>query len=292
MPRLPVLPSQKSSYADYVPMMATIAGNVPLTGREHYLSVEPEEELPFRPLPGQFVQLTVFGVGEAPISVNSMSKGQIGFDLCVRKAGKVTEKLCEMKEGDYLGIRGPYGNGFPVNHMKQKDVLMLAGGLGIACLRYVYRYIMDNRSDYQRVILIYGAPEPSDILFFDELEGIRKKKEMEVHLVVENPDSDWKDKTGVATKPLSDIMLDPENTRAVIAGPPILYRFATEELVEMGLEKKHIYLTLERNFQCGIGKCGHCQINDLYVCRDGPVFTYERLLKRIEATEAPRAKGE
>lgn len=242
--------------------------------------------------PGQFVQVSVFGYGEAPFSICSSPTDTDVFDICVRAVGDVTGALHRLSPGDGIGVRGPYGNGFPFADFKKKDLLCIAGGIGLAPLRSLITYARDNRKDFGRLIVVYGAKAPSVMLFRDDLARWTSDVGMEVHQIVDNSDESWHGPTGVITDLLKEIDIDPERTAAAVVGPPVVFRFVAMELFNKNMREDHIYFSLERRFQCGIGKCGHCQLNDLYVCQDGPVFPYSTLAGRTEAVEAWAPEGE
>ncbi|MEJ2165482.1 MAG: FAD/NAD(P)-binding protein [Desulfobacterales bacterium] len=237
--------------------------------------------------PGQFVQVSVFGIGEAPISLCSSPTRSSSFQLCVRPVGNVSRALCELSADDWVGIRGPYGRGyFPVEAMQGRDVLILAGGIGLAPLRSLINYIRDRRSEYGRLVIVYGAKTPAAILFRAELETWRREAGTEVIVTVDEPDENWQGRAGVLTEPLKEeVRIEVDRTFAAVTGPPVMYKFAILELYRKGLPADRIYVSLERHFRCGIGKCGHCQLNDLYVCQNGPVFCLPDLLERPEAVE-------
>lgn len=238
--------------------------------------------------PGQFVQVSVFGIGEAPISLCSSPTRSSSFQLCVRPVGNVSRALYALSPEDWVGIRGPYGRGyFPVEAMQGRDVLILAGGIGLAPLRSLIDFIRDRRSEYGRLAIVYGAKTPATLLFRAELETWRREAGTEVIVTVDAPDENWQGRTGVLTEPLKEeIRIDTDRTLAAITGPPVMYKFAILELYRKGLAADRIYLSLERHFRCGIGKCGHCQLDDLYVCQNGPVFGLPDLIERPEAVEA------
>jgi sulfite reductase subunit B len=239
----------------------------------------------FQHLPGQFVQVSVFGYGEVPISVCSPPKDTDRFELCVRPAGNVSTAIAKLTVGDWVGVRGPYGRGFPLARMKQRDLIVVAGGIGLAPLRSLVYYVLHNREDFRRLVVIYGARSPSLILFKEEIKKWQSDGEMEFHITVDQPDENWRGRTGVVTEPLKEIDVEAKGTVAAVVGPPVMYRFVIKELLSKGVDEGNIYLSLERHFKCGIGKCGHCQLNDLYVCQDGPVFRYAKLLGHTEAVE-------
>jgi sulfite reductase subunit B len=239
----------------------------------------------FRYQPGQFVQVSVFGYGEVPISICSSPNRDGTFQLCVRPVGNVTSALHAMSVGDWLGIRGPYGRSFRLNPWINRDLLIVAGGIGLAPLRSLINFVRDNRANYGRLIVAYGARKPSLILFAEELEAWEQDPGVEVYITVDEADETWHRRTGVVTEPLRDIDIQAHRTRAVVVGPPVMYRFVAAELLDKEMSEDHIYFSLERHFKCGVGKCGHCQLNELYVCQDGPVFRYSRLLGHTEAVE-------
>ncbi len=224
--------------------------------------------------PGQFVELSIFGVGECPISISSSPTRKGFLELCVRRAGRVTNALYQLKENDLVGIRGPYGNGFPVAAMENKNLLLIAGGLGMAPIRSLLNYALDNRSDFHDVILMYGARDPGEVLFRNELETIRHRDDIKCLLTVDEASSEWDGYTGVVTELFKEVKLDAAATYAAVCGPPIVYKFVLKELLAQGFSKNHILMSLERKMKCGVGKCGHCSIGYKYTCIDGPIFTY------------------
>jgi sulfhydrogenase subunit gamma (sulfur reductase) len=228
----------------------------------------------FHHAPGQFVELSIFGVGEAPISISSSTTKHGFIELCVRRTGKFTEELHKLQCGDIVGIRGPFGRGFPIDDMRGHDVLLVAGGLGIAPLRSLINNIHDERSEFGKIIIIYGSRTPKDIMFREQFEMWKHRKDFELHLTVDNPDETWDGEVGVVTKPFAQLEIDPANTFGALCGPPVMYRFVVEEMRKKGISYDHIYMSFERHMKCGMGKCGHCQIGHQYCCIDGPVFNY------------------
>jgi len=233
--------------------------------------------------PGQFVEVSILGVGEAPISISSSPTRNGSFQLAVRSVGNVTSRLHTMKKGAYVGIRGPFGNGFPLEDLEGKDVLLIAGGIGLFPLRSLIQYILDRRESFGRVVLLFGARSPSERLFVNELDAWRKRSDVEFYETVDRGDQDWKGSVGVITTLIPKVTIDPQNTMAVVVGPPIMYRFVIGELKKKDLADENIILSLERRMKCGVGKCGHCQINGVYVCLEGPVFTLGQLRHLREA---------
>ncbi len=234
----------------------------------------------FQYRPGQFMELSVIGVGEAPISISSTPTRRGVIEMCIRRVGRVTSALYRLKPNDLIGLRGPFGNGFPVEDMKGNSLLIVAGGLGMVPLRSILLYALDNRQDYDRIILLYGTRYPDHLLFRSELEAMMYRSDVECHLIVEKPalsqkTPEWRGKFGLVTDLFDDITdLDAKKSYALVVGPPVFYRFVLGRCLEMGFSKDHILMSLERRMECGIGKCGHCEIGSKKVCTDGPVFTY------------------
>jgi len=268
----------------YAPRMARLADIRPMTELEKLFVVEFPDGGSLGHQPGQFVMLAVPGVGEAPISVSSSPSRSNGhFELCVRRMGDVTGALHRMKPGDVVGIRGPFGHGFPIEQMRGKDILFAPGGLGLAPLRSLINQVLDERGSFGRVIILYGAKRPAELLFRDELEQWAARDDVEFHVTVDRGDETWTGNIGVITTLFPKITVDPRNTVAVTCGPPIMYRFVLMEMLGKGIPETQIYLSLERRMKCGVAKCGHCQINNLYACKEGPVFTYAQIKNTPEA---------
>jgi sulfhydrogenase subunit gamma (sulfur reductase) len=262
----------------YVPSPAKIAKVQPLTAMEKLFTVELPKGQSLGHRSGQFVEVSLFGIGEAPISISSSPSRSNGtFELCVRKVGDVTSALHNLSEGATIGVRGPFGSGFPLDKFKGKDILFAPGGLGLAPARSVINQVLDERGSYGRVIILYGAKNPSELLFKDELETWSKRGDVEFHVTVDRGDADWKGNVGVITTLFPKISVNPRNTVAITIGPPVMYRFVLMELLGKGIPEGQIWMSLERRMKCGVGKCGHCQINGLYCCQQGPSFSYAQL---------------
>lgn len=270
----------------YVPELADVLEAGHMTEKEILIDLALPDRRLLGHVPGQFVQVSLLGIGEVPISVCSSPTAGDTFKLCIREAGTVTHAMQRLTRRSRLGIRGPFGKGFPLSELRGRDLVLVAGGLGIAPLRSLITYVLDRREDFGRLVVIYGARNPRALLFKEDLAAWEKRGDIELTVTVDQGDETWEGRTGVATEALAELELRTENTMAVVVGPPVLYRFAAVALFEHGLTPETIFFSLERNFHCGIGKCGHCQLNDLYVCQDGPVFRLARLLDRIEAIEA------
>jgi sulfhydrogenase subunit gamma (sulfur reductase) len=233
--------------------------------------------------PGQFIMVSLPGIGEVPISVCSSPARRDSFDLCVRAAGKVTRSLHKLKVGDDIDIRGPYGKGFPIRILEGNDLLVVAAGLGIAPLRSLITYVLDNRRDFGKVHILFGCKEPREMLFSDELEHWNERTDLHYACTVDRADPDWAGNVGVITKLIPGVDIEPLRTFAAVVGPPVMYKFVIKELLAKGIPERQILLSFERNMKCGNGKCGRCQIQNLYVCQDGPVFNYEQVKNLSEA---------
>jgi len=236
-------------------------------------------------LPGQFVQVSVFGVGEAPISVSSSPTRKKSFELVVRKVGNVTRALHRLNAGDKIGIRGPYGTHFPLEEAEGKDLLFVAGGIGLVPLRSFIQYVLDNRYKYGRVIIFYGCRTINERLFLSELAEWEERPDVDLVQTLDKPCEGWTGNVGVITTCFPKVDIDPENTVCVMVGPPVMYKFCLIEARAKGIPDDSIYLSLERRMKCGVGKCGHCQINNVYVCKDGPVFQYSKIRDLKEAVQ-------
>ena len=270
---------QTEGHIDFVPKLATIVKKTPMTSMETLLEIKLDDGTELNHKPGQFVEVSVFGIGEAPISLSSPPTKKGTFELCVRRLGNLTTKLHKLEVGEKVGIRGPFGNGFDAESLKGKDLLFIAGGLGIAPLRSLFNYVLDNRKDYGRVILLYGCKEPKELLFSDEIAALASRDDVEFMSTVNwCPENEvWSGNIGVITTLIPQVPFDPEKTMAVLCGPPVMYKFVIADLKGRNVPDDHILMSLERRMKCGVGKCGHCQINQIYVCKDGPVFNYSKI---------------
>ncbi|MHB8066440.1 MAG: FAD/NAD(P)-binding protein [Desulfobaccales bacterium] len=227
--------------------------------------------------PGQFNMLYAFGVGESPISISGDPERPETLVHTVRAVGAVTRAICDLKKGDVLGVRGPFGAPWPVAAAAGQDVLVIAGGLGLAPLRPAVYHLLTHRRDYGNLELIYGARTPEDLLYFKELEVWRGRFDFRVHVTVDAARGEWRGNVGVVPNLITRARFDPVNTVALICGPGVMMRFTVQELLAHGLKMENIYVSMERNMKCGLGLCGHCQLGPFFVCKDGPVFRYDRL---------------
>jgi sulfite reductase subunit B len=268
----------------FVPEIGRVEKVHPLTALEKVFTIALPGGKSLNHRPGQFVEVSALGVGEAPISISSSPSRSNGvFELCIRKAGDVTGALHQLKPGDKLGVRGPFGRGFPIEKFRGKDMLFAPGGLGLAPLRSLINQVLDERAHFGRVIILYGARTPAELLFKDELKTWQGRDDVELHLTVDRGDETWTGNVGVITTLFKDISVYPRNTVAVTVGPPVMYRFVLMELLGKGIQEGNIWLSLERRMKCGVGKCGHCQINNVYTCQSGPSFCYKEIKGLEEA---------
>jgi NAD(P)H-flavin reductase len=265
----------------YIPALAEILKVELLTEKEKLFQLQLKECSPLNHQPGQFVEVSILGVGEAPISISSSPTRDNRFELVIREAGNVTKALHQLKLGDTVGIRGPFGNGFPATDLLGRDLLFVAGGIGLCPLRSMIQYAIDEREQFGRIILLYGCREPAEQLFQEELQEWRRRLDIEILESVDRcpPDETWEGNVGVITTLFPKVELNPGRTTALVVGPPIMYRFVVNECLAKGIGKDQILLSLERRMKCGMGFCGHCQIGNIYVCLDGPVFSYEQLYR-------------
>lgn len=259
----------------YKPIEATIEDVVVETPTIKTFILKTKE--PFEFQTGQFIELTLPGIGEAPFTPSSDPNVKEKIDITIMNVGRVTSILHNIPKNTSLGIRGPYGKGYPLEQFEGKDVLIVGGGVGLAPLRSLIFSLFARIDRYNKVVLRYGARTPEDLLYKELIPRWSKKKKVDVFTTVDVGDSSWKGNVGLVTTILKDLPLDLKKAISVVCGPPIMMKFVTLKLLDLGFSPKDIYLSMEKNMSCGLGKCGHCRIGKYYVCRDGPVFTYEML---------------
>ncbi|MHC4524353.1 MAG: FAD/NAD(P)-binding protein [Planctomycetota bacterium] len=269
----------------YLPELATVLKVEPMTKWETFIEFKLDSEKPLGHRPGQFVEVSILGIGEAPISVSSSPSRGNSFEMVVRNVGNVSRAMHQLKALDRVGIRGPYGKAFPVEEIKGKDVLFVCGGIGLVPVRSAIQYVLDNRDEYGRIMILIGTKSSVDRLFSEEIDEWRKVKNMTLLETVDHRDDNWAGIEGVITTLLPLVKVNPNNTVAIICGPPIMYKFVVVHLQKMEILDKDIYMSLERRMKCGVGKCGHCQINQIYVCQEGPVFRFSDISDVEEAIE-------
>ena len=232
--------------------------------------------------PGQFTMLYAFGIGEAPISTSGRAGGDEPLTHTIRAAGAVTRALCAAKPGATLGVRGPFGNTWPLAEARGRDVVIVAGGIGLPPLRPVIYEVLAHRGEFGSLVILYGGRSPADLLFRRELARWRSRLDVALDVTVDTAGPDWHGRVGVVTKLIPRAPVDPENAIAMVVGPEIMMRFAAEALVARGMSPTDIWLSMERTMRCGIGLCGHCQLGPTLICRDGPVYRWPYLQPLLE----------
>jgi NAD(P)H-flavin reductase len=235
--------------------------------------------------PGQFAELSIFGVGECPIGIASSPTQKGLLEFCVRAVGTVTNAIHNLEAGDKLGVRGPLGNSWPVDEVRGKDLLFIGGGIGLPPLRSLIQYVLDKREEYGAVEIVYGARSPQDLVYKAELKEWEEREDVDLYVTVDVGDETWAGPVGFVPPFLKDINPSPRNKVTFTCGPPIMIKLVVDALEEMGYADADIITTLEMKMKCGVGKCGRCNIGDKYVCRDGPVFSFEQLRKIPGALE-------
>ena len=249
------------------------------------LDLEPPAGVRYRFRPGQFDMLYAFGAGEVPISVSGDPAAPELVRHTIRDVGMVTHALCGAQPGERVGLRGPYGTSWPLAQAEQGDVIVMAGGLGLPPVRPAVYQLLANRDRYRRIVLLYGARTPADLLFPDELAAWRSRFDLEVLVTVDAAAGGWQGEVGVVPDLVARARFDPVDTTAFLVGPEIMMRFGVRALRAAGVGEEHIFLSMERNMQCAAGLCGHCQLGPFLVCRDGPVFGYWRLARWLRLRE-------
>ena len=235
--------------------------------------------------PGQFNMLYVFGVGEVPVSISGHSETSEGWLHTIREVGTVTRALHGLKRDGMVGLRGPFGTSWPMEQAEGSDVVLIAGGIGLAPLRPALRYIQSRRDRFGEVALLYGARTPGDLLFRKERDHWRARFGMQVKVTVDSADRDWKSNVGVVTHLVPRVSFDPANTMAFVCGPEVMMRFSVAELKQRGVPENRIYISMERNMKCAVGFCGHCQFGPSFICKDGPVFRYDHISRFLNVRE-------
>jgi NAD(P)H-flavin reductase len=236
-------------------------------------------------LPGQFNMVYAFGVGESAISISGDPTRPGEVVHTVRRVGRVTEALCRARPGTTLGVRGPYGRGWPVDEAKGRDVIVMAGGLGLPPLRPLLYHLLGNRAGFGRIEVVYGARSPPDLVFNEELQGWRRRSDARFQVTVDAAGRDWYGDVGVVTQRVPDMRFDAERAIAYLCGPEIMMRLGAEALLARGVAPSRIWMSMERNMKCAIAQCGHCQFGPAFVCRDGPVFSYAEIRRFLATRE-------
>ncbi len=226
---------------------------------------------------GQFIELTVPGLGEGPFTPSSSPYETEKLEVTIMGVGGITGKLHSMKQGDLVGIRGPYGKGYPMSEFYGKEVLILGGGVGMAPLRSFLLALLKESGKFKKIILCYGSKTPGDVVYKNAFPGWKKEKNLQVLRSVDKADKSWKETEGLVTVLLDKVKIKIDNSVAIVCGPPIMMKFGTFKLLDIGYKPEQIYLSMERNMSCGLGKCGHCGLGKYFICKDGPVFTYDKI---------------
>lgn len=228
-------------------------------------------------IPGQFTMLYLFGAGEVPISISGDPAAPMELVHTIRAVGSVTRPMQDMQPGSVLGVRGPFGTGWPVAEARGKDIVIVAGGIGLAPLRPLIYHLLNRREDYNHISIFYGARSPADILYRSELESWGGRFDVDVSVIIDHATTDWYGDVGVVTSLLDKVRCDAGNTLAVTCGPEIMMRFVARSLNDLGISDEKIYVSMERNMQCAVGFCGHCQYGPTFICKDGPVYRLDRI---------------
>jgi NAD(P)H-flavin reductase len=249
------------------------------------LGLDAPDGAEFRFAPGQFNMLYAFGAGEVPISISGNPAKPSDLVHTIRAVGPATRALGRLRRGSSIGVRGPFGTAWPIEQALGKDVVVVAGGIGLAPLRPVIYELLRRRGEFRRVALVYGARSPGDLLYKKELERWRARGDVESFVTVDRGDPEWRGETGVVTKYLPRLALDPPNAVGFLCGPEAMMRFSVRELEVRGMPRQQMFVSLERNMKCAIARCGHCQLGPTLVCRDGAVFAYDRVAPLLGVRE-------
>ncbi len=276
-------PEQLHPQSIYTPKPACIVKTQALTANERLFRLQFVDGSPLGHQPGQFVEVSVLGVGEAPLTITSSPRQPDYFELCVRRVGNVTNALHELSEGAVLGIRGPLGRGFPLAEFQRQNLLIIAGGIGIIPLRPVIEHVLSERDKFKDITILYGVKHPDERLFRDDIACWEGREDVDFRLTVDRPMEGWAGHVGVVTTFFPKLNIDPLNTVAIIVGPPIMYKFVLLGLSHKGFADQKVFMSFERRMKCGVGKCGHCQINGVLTCRQGPTFSYAEIKDLREA---------
>ncbi|MBW7991438.1 MAG: oxidoreductase [Planctomycetes bacterium] len=267
----------------YLPQPATVNETKMMNETELYLKLSMDDE-PLEYRPGQFVEVSIPGFGEAPISISSSPTKKDGFEIVVRRIGNVTNMIHKLNTGDKIGIRGPFGEGcYPTEQARGKNLVFICGGIGLVPQRSFINYVLDNRDDYGDITILLGTKNEAQRFYRSELQEWSQRDDIHLLETVDQADDGWQGNVGVVTKLIPKIESDWASSLVFICGPPVMYKFVFLTLADYDMSGENIFVNLERKMKCGVGKCGHCQINQYYVCMDGPVFRYSELGATPEA---------
>lgn len=270
----------------YLPMGATLTDVKRLTPWEKYFKFKVDDERDLQYMPGQFMKVSIPGVGECPISITTSPTRSSGdrLEMVIRSVGSVTRALHQLRPGDRVGLRGPFGTSFPVKgKMLHKDLLIVCGGLGHVPLKSVIEYVIDERQRYGEITILIGNRSPQNRLFVEQILEWKQRDDIICMETVDVADPSWGGNVGPITTLLPRVRMHSPDTVCIICGPPIMYKYVLRGLESLNLDKGNVYMSLERRMRCGVGKCGHCQINNVYGCQHGPVFTYQDIVRMGEA---------
>lgn len=259
----------------YIPVKATLTKVIEESPTIKTFVLKPERDIHFKT--GQFIELALEGIGEAPFTPSSSPLVSDQIEVTIMQAGFVTEKIHKLNEGAVLGIRGPYGRGYPIEEMYGKEVLVIGGGCGFAPIRSLLYNLEAEKDKIKKLTFCYGSKTPKDCIYKGYIDHLRAVDKFEVLRSVDRADETWEEREGVVTNLLDEIKINVEEAIAVVVGPPIMMKFSVQKLLELGFPGHKILLSLEKNMSCGLGKCGHCMMGKYFVCKDGPVFTYEEI---------------
>ncbi len=268
-------PQNKDMKNPYLPVEAVIEDIKSETDNIKTFHIRPQESVRFKA--GQFVELTIPAIGEAPFTPSSDPSIKEVMEITIMKAGKITSMLHEMSPGQTVGIRGPFGKGYAIEEFKNQEILIVGGGVGLAPLRSLLFTLFASLKDYKKIVVRYGARTSSDIVYKGSIGDWSKKEGVDFITSVDVGDAAWSGNVGLVTTIIKGLPLDCQQAKAIVCGPPIMMKFATFKLLDQGFKPENIYLSMEKNMSCGLGKCGHCRLGRFYVCKDGPVLTYDKI---------------
>jgi sulfhydrogenase subunit gamma (sulfur reductase) len=269
--------AQNNVYLPHIAVIEKIVEETPGIRTFHFNFKDKKLQKEFSFESGQFGEYSVFGIGEAPFCISSSPTRRDHMEFVVQRVGRVTNALHRLGAGAEIGFRGPYGNSFPLDFLNGKNLVFVGGGIGLAPLRSLIWNVIDNRKKYKDIAIVYGARTPADLCFKYDMDAWDKDKSIKFVTTVDRGDESWKGKVGVVPKILEEVTPSAKNAVAIVCGPPIMIRFTFPVLTKLGFTPEQMLTTLEKRMKCGIGKCGRCNIGNIYVCRDGPVFSYAQI---------------
>jgi NAD(P)H-flavin reductase len=269
--------AQGNVYLPHIAIIEKIIDETPDVRTFHFNFKDEELREEFTFDSGQFGEVSVFGIGEAPFCISSSPTRRSHLEFAAQRVGQLTNALHRLSVGAEIGFRGPYGNSFPLDFLQGKNLIFIGGGIGLAPLRSLIWNVIDNRDKYKSIDIIYGARSPVDLCFKYDLDAWDKDKTVSMAITVDKGDESWTGREGFVPQVLEQVAPSPDNAVAIVCGPPVMIRFTFPVLEKLGFTPEQMITTLEKRMKCGIGKCGRCNIGNLYVCRDGPVFTYTQI---------------